>query len=54
MASFFLGISFIINIFFVVITFLIFKNKKNRELLKKELEDEKTFKEFFNDNRIDF
>lgn len=54
MASFFLGISVIINIFFISITFFIFKNKKSRELLAKELEDEKAFKDFFNDNRIDF
>ena len=54
MFYFLLGISFIINIFFISITFLIFKNKKSRELIRKEIEDEKAFKEFFNNKRIDF
>ncbi len=54
MTSFFLGISFIINIFFISITFFIFKNKKSRDFFKKELEDEKAFKDFFNNKHIDF
>ena len=54
MTDFFLGVSFIINIFFISITFLFFKNKKNRDFFRKELEDDKAFKDFFNSNRIDF
>lgn len=54
MVSFLLGISFIINIFFIIITFLFFKNKKTRELFKREVEDTNAFKDFFNSNRIDF
>lgn len=47
-------ISYVINTFFITAIFIILKNKKSRELLAKELEDEKAFKDFFNDNRIDF
>lgn len=54
MTSFLLGVSVIINVFFIGITILLFKNKKSREFFKKELEDEKAFKDFFDGNRIDF
>ena len=54
MSWFLLGVSFIINVFYISITFIIFKNKKTREFFRKEVEDVQAFKEFFNSNRIDF
>ncbi len=47
-------ISYAINIFFITKIFIILKNKRSREFFKKELEDEKAFKDFFDGNRIDF
>lgn len=54
MMKIFTIISYVINTFFITMIFIILKNKKSRELFTKELEDEKAFKNFFNDNRIDF
>lgn len=54
MAWFLLGVSFIINLFYIFITFYIFKNKKTREFFRKEVEDVQAFKDFYNNNRIDF
>lgn len=54
MIEFLFGASVIINIFFISIIILFFKNKKCREYFKKEVENEKAFKYFFDSNRIDF
>lgn len=54
MALFLLGVSFIINLFYIFITFYIFKNKRKLNFLKSEVDDIDTFKDFFNSNRIDF
>ena len=54
MALFLLGVSFIINLFYIFITFYIFKNKRKLNFLKSEVDDIETFKDFFNSNRIDF
>lgn len=54
MAWFLLGVSFIINLFYIFITFYIFKNKRRLNFLKSEVENIEAFKEFFNSNRIDF
>ena len=54
MLKFITILSYAINTFFIVAIFIILKNKKSREFFKKELEDEKVFKDFFNSNRIDF
>ena len=49
---FFISITF--NIIFISITILFFKKEKNRDYFRKEVEDEKAFKYFFDSNRIDF
>ena len=54
MLKFITILSYAINTFFISTIFIILKNKKSREFFKKELEDEKAFKDFFDGNRIDF
>lgn len=54
MTSFLLGVSFIINVFYISLTIFIFSNKNRINFLKKEVQDVKAFKDFFDSNRIDF
>lgn len=54
MTSFLLGVSFIINVFFISVAVYILKNKKCLDFFRKEVDDIETFKDFFDSNRIDF
>ena len=46
--------SILLNVIFILSIVVIIKNKKCREFFKKEVEDEKAFKYFFDSKHIDF
>ena len=49
-----LCMSVLLNILFIIAIIIFLKNKKCREYFRKEVEDEKAFKYFFDSKRIDF